>query len=64
MSKKQSAILIFAAAYSVSLLILVLSSLPVALENEAGMGGFVAAILMIGFGTWGIKFHVSHLVAD
>src|SRR5881398_1956440 len=48
----------------VVLLILVLTSLPVALENGAGMGGFIAAILIIGIGTGGIKSNVSPLIAD
>lgn len=46
------------------LLILVLTSLPVSLQNGAGMGGFIAAILVIGIGTGGVKANVSPLIAD
>ncbi|PQE07853.1 MFS peptide transporter Ptr2 protein [Rutstroemia sp. NJR-2017a WRK4] len=61
---KYKTILYFAIIYMVGLLILVLTSLPVALENGAGMGGFIAAILIIGIGTGGIKSNVSPLIAD
>lgn len=48
----------------VGLLILLLTSLPVSLQNGAGMGGFITAILIIGIGTGGIKANVSPLIAD
>jgi POT family proton-dependent oligopeptide transporter len=48
----------------VGLLILLLTSLPVSLEHGAGLGGFIAAILVIGVGTGGIKSNVSPLIAD
>jgi len=31
------------------------TSLPIAIENGAALGGYVAAIIVIGFGTGGIK---------
>ncbi|KAF7953267.1 hypothetical protein EAE96_006479 [Botrytis aclada] len=58
------AICYFAVVYMVGLLVLVLTSLPVSLENGAGLGGFIAAILIIGVGTGGIKSNVSPLIAD
>ncbi|CZT41771.1 probable peptide transporter PTR2-A [Rhynchosporium secalis] len=61
---KYKTLIVFACVYIVGLLILVLTSLPVALEHGAGMGGFVAAILIIGIGTGGIKANVAPLIAD
>ncbi|KAF7874202.1 hypothetical protein EAF04_002874 [Stromatinia cepivora] len=58
------AICYFAIVYMVGLLVLVLTSLPISLENGAGLGGFIAAILIIGVGTGGIKSNVSPLIAD
>ncbi|KAJ8062266.1 hypothetical protein OCU04_008814 [Sclerotinia nivalis] len=58
------AICYFAIVYMVGLLVLVLTSLPISLENGAGLGGFIAAILIIGIGTGGIKSNVSPLIAD
>ncbi|RAL61380.1 hypothetical protein DID88_009514 [Monilinia fructigena] len=53
------AIIYFAIVYMVGLLVLVLTSLPIALQSGAGLGGFIAAILIIGVGTGGIKANVS-----
>jgi POT family proton-dependent oligopeptide transporter len=61
---KYLAIVIFACVYILGLLILVLTSIPTALANGAGFGGFIAAILIIGIGTGGIKSNVSPLIAD
>ncbi|TEY75192.1 hypothetical protein BOTCAL_0064g00250 [Botryotinia calthae] len=58
------AICYFAVVYMVGLLVLVLTSLPVSLQNGAGLGGYIAAILIIGVGTGGIKSNVSPLIAD
>ncbi|KAF7922483.1 uncharacterized protein EAE98_008009 [Botrytis deweyae] len=58
------AICYFAVVYMVGLLVLVLTSLPVSLRNGAGLGGYIAAILIIGVGTGGIKSNVSPLIAD
>lgn len=57
-------IVLFGLVYTIGLLILFLTSLPIALQNGAGMGGFIAAILIIGIGTGGIKSNVSPLIAD
>lgn len=46
------------------LLILTCTSLPTALDNGAGLGGFIAAIIIIGLGTGGIKSNVAPLIAD
>lgn len=61
---KYNTILIFCFVYIVGLLILTLTSLPVALSHGAGLGGFIAAILIIGLGTGGIKSNVAPLIAD
>ncbi|APA16014.1 hypothetical protein SS1G_10121 [Sclerotinia sclerotiorum 1980 UF-70] len=58
------AICYFAIVYMVGLLVLVLTSLPISLQNGAGLGGFITAILIIGVGTGGIKSNVSPLIAD
>ncbi|KAK6598039.1 POT family protein [Botrytis cinerea] len=58
------AICYFAVVYMIGLLVLVLTSLPVSLQNGAGLGGYIAAILIIGVGTGGIKSNVSPLIAD
>lgn len=61
---KYKAILYFCFVYIVGLLVLLLTSLPVALENGAGLGGFIVAVLVIGLGTGGIKSNVAPLIAD
>ncbi|KAK2799593.1 hypothetical protein FQN50_008431 [Emmonsiellopsis sp. PD_5] len=61
---KYRAIIVFAIVYIVGLLILLLTSIPVALEHGAGLGGFITALIVIGFGTGGIKANVSPLIAD
>lgn len=61
---KYNTILIFCMVYIVGLLILTLTSLPVALDHGAGLGGFVAAVIVIGLGTGGIKSNVAPLIAD
>lgn len=61
---KYKTIVLFCVVYLVGLLILVLTSIPTALENGAGLGGFIAAILIIGLGTGGIKSNVAPLVSQ
>ncbi|KAF2806138.1 PTR2-domain-containing protein [Mytilinidion resinicola] len=57
-------ILGFAVVYTIGLLILWVTALPVALEHGAGFGGFIAAIITIALGTGGIKSNVAPLIAD
>lgn len=57
-------IVLFGIVYIVGTLILWVSSLPVAIENGAGLGGLVTAMIVIGFGTGGIKSNVSPLIAE
>ncbi|TQB69084.1 hypothetical protein MPDQ_002379 [Monascus purpureus] len=61
---KYKTIVIFAFIYVIGLLILVLTSIPVSLQHGAGLGGFIASILIIGVGTGGIKSNVAPLIAD
>jgi proton-dependent oligopeptide transporter, POT family len=58
------AIVGFCIVYIIGLLILFLTSLPVALRNGAGLGGFATAVVVIGIGTGGIKSNVAPLIAD
>lgn len=60
---KYKAIVLFSLIYMVGLLIMVCTSIPASLENGAGLGGFIAAILIIGIGTGGIKSNVAPLVS-
>lgn len=50
--------------YIVGCLILFLTSLPVAIEHGASLGGLIAAMIIIGIGTGGIKSNVSPLIAE
>ncbi|KAJ6018251.1 hypothetical protein N7451_001630 [Penicillium sp. IBT 35674x] len=61
---KYKTIVWFCGIYLIGLLILVCTSIPAALENGAGLGGFIVAILIIGLGTGGIKSNVAPLIAD
>jgi len=61
---KYKTILIFCAVYWVGLLILWVTSLPVSIEHGAGLGGYVTALVVIGFGTGGIKSNIAPLIAD
>lgn len=59
---KYKTIVLFSGVYMVGLLILVCTSIPAALHNGAGLGGFIVSILIIGLGTGGIKSNVAPLV--
>ncbi|KAJ4339308.1 peptide transporter ptr2 [Ascochyta clinopodiicola] len=61
---RYNTILIFCGVYIVGLIILTTTSIPGALANGAGMGGFIASIIVIGLGTGGIKSNVAPLIAD
>lgn len=61
---KYKTITLFCGVYLVGLFILLFTSLPAALEHGAGLGGFIAAIIVIGLGTGGIKSNVAPLIAD
>ncbi|MCJ1255653.1 peptide transporter ptr2 [Lignoscripta atroalba] len=61
---KYNTILYFAGIYLVGILILFLTSLPVAIEHGAAFGGLIVAMIVIGLGTGGIKSNVSPLIAE
>lgn len=50
--------------YTIGILILFLTSLPVSIENGAALGGLVVAMVIIGTGTGGIKSNVSPMIAE
>ncbi|EEP82598.1 hypothetical protein UREG_07463 [Uncinocarpus reesii 1704] len=61
---KYMAIFYFCIVYVAGLLILLFTSLPISLQHGAGLGGFIAAIIVVGIGTGGIKSNVAPLIAD
>jgi POT family proton-dependent oligopeptide transporter len=61
---RYNTILIFCGVYIVGLVILTATSIPGALAHGSGMGGYIAAIIVIGLGTGGIKSNVAPLIAD
>lgn len=56
--------MVFSVVYIVGLIILLLTSLPVAIENGAALGGLATAMTVIGLGTGGIKSNVAPLIAE
>lgn len=61
---KYKTILTFAGIYWCGLLILVCTAIPSSLQHGAGLGGYVASILLTGLGTGGIKANVAPLIAE
>jgi POT family proton-dependent oligopeptide transporter len=61
---KYKTILIFCGFYWVGLVVLWTTSLPVSLDHGAGIPGYIVAIIIIGFGTGGIKSNIAPLIAD
>lgn len=61
---KYNTILYFAFVYLAGVLILFLTSLPVAIHNNAALPGLIVAMIIIGLGTGGIKSNVSPLIAE
>ena len=61
---KYKTILIFCGAYWVGLMVLWTTSLPAAMDAGAGKAGYIVAIIIIGFGTGGIKSNIAPLIAD
>ncbi|KAI8369339.1 POT family-domain-containing protein [Radiomyces spectabilis] len=57
-------ILLFSFVYMIGWLILTATSTPASLANGGGFPGYVVALVVIGFGTGGIKGIVSTLCAD
>ena len=61
---KYKTILIFCGVYWVGLLILWATALPTSIQSGSALGGYVTAIVVIGFGTGGIKSNIAPLIAD
>jgi POT family proton-dependent oligopeptide transporter len=61
---KYNTILVFAAVYWVGLLVLWTTALPASIEGGHALGGYISAIVIIGFGTGGIKSNIAPLIAD
>ncbi|KAJ1982030.1 peptide transporter ptr2 [Dimargaris xerosporica] len=61
---KFRAITLFSGVYIVGLLILTLTSIPSAIHAGAALPGLIVAMIVIGFGTGGIKSNVSPMVAE
>ncbi|OJD22607.1 hypothetical protein ACJ73_06041 [Blastomyces percursus] len=57
-------IIFFSLIYILGLVILFCTSLPVAIEHGAALGGLVAAMIVIGLGTGGIKANIAPLIGD
>ncbi|KAI8342379.1 POT family-domain-containing protein [Chlamydoabsidia padenii] len=61
---RYNVILIFSFVYLVGWIILTCTSIPSSIEAGAGFPGYVVSLVVIGFGTGGIKGIVSPLCAD
>jgi POT family proton-dependent oligopeptide transporter len=61
---KFKAITISLGVYIVGLAILVATATPAGIQSNAGFGGLVAAMVIIGLGTGGIKANVSPMCAE
>ncbi|KAK9767531.1 hypothetical protein K7432_002631 [Basidiobolus ranarum] len=61
---KFKTILIFCSIYMLGWLILTLTSIPPSLAAGAGYPGYIISLIIIGFGTGGIKPLVSPMAAD
>ncbi|OQD61707.1 hypothetical protein PENPOL_c015G07144 [Penicillium polonicum] len=61
---KFKAITISLGIYMVGLTVLVATATPAGLKSDAGFGGLVAAMVIIGLGTGGIKANVTPMCAE
>ena len=61
---KYKTILIACIVYMIGLLVLVLSSIPPAIDNNIAFPGLIVAMIIIGIGTGGVKSNVSPLMAE
>ncbi|GJJ73862.1 proton-dependent oligopeptide transporter, POT family [Entomortierella parvispora] len=61
---KYKTICVFCGIYMLGVLVLTLTSIPVAILHGAALPGLVIAMVIIGLGTGGIKANVSPMVAE
>lgn len=61
---KYKTILLACIVYALGLLVLVLSSLPPSIEAGVAFPGLIIAMIILGFGTGGVKSNVSPLMAE
>ncbi|KAH9884374.1 PTR2-domain-containing protein [Xylariomycetidae sp. FL2044] len=61
---KYKTIVIFCFVYWVGLLILWTTSIPSVIQHGSALGGYIAGIIVIAFGTGGIKSNIAPLIAD
>ncbi len=61
---RYNSILWFSVVYIVGLVVLFTTALPISLEGGHALGGLIAAMILIGIGTGGIKSNVSPLIAE
>jgi POT family proton-dependent oligopeptide transporter len=61
---KFKAITISLGVYIIGLTILVATATPAGIQSNAGFGGLVAAMVIIGLGTGGIKANVTPMCAE
>ncbi|ABN64942.1 peptide transporter [Scheffersomyces stipitis CBS 6054] len=61
---KYKTIFVFCVIYIVGIFILFITSLPSITSRTTALGGYVAAIIIIGLATGGVKSNVSPLIAD
>lgn len=61
---KYKTILVACFVYAVGLMVLVFSSLPFAIDDGIAFPGLIVAMVIIGFGTGGVKSNVSPLMGE
>lgn len=61
---KYNTIVYFSFVYITGVIVLFITSLPVAIEHGAALPGLIVAMIIIGLGTGGIKSNVGPLIAE
>ena len=61
---KYKTIIVSCAVYMVGLVVLLLTSIPPAIDKGVAFPGLIVAMIVLGFGTGGVKSNVSPLMAE
>lgn len=61
---KYKSICVFCGVYIIGIFVLFITSLPSVASHSTSLGGFIAAVIIIGIGTGGVKSNVAPLIAD